>query len=41
MLKNLLKRLSSLSSLSANNINIIVTVTLFAVVLVKVLLTDL
>ncbi len=38
MLKNLLKRLSSLS---ANNINIIVTVTLFTVVLVKVLLTDL
>jgi len=38
MLKNLLKRLSSLG---ANNINIIVTVTLFTVVLVKVLLTDL
>jgi hypothetical protein len=38
MLKNLLK---SLSNLSANNINIIVTVSLFAIVLVKVLLTDL
>jgi hypothetical protein len=38
MLKNLLKRISSLS---ANNINIIVTVTLFSVVLIKVLLTEL
>jgi hypothetical protein len=38
MLKNLLKRISSLG---ANNINIIVTVTLFSVVLIKVLLTEL